>query len=329
MKDQNALIIKLNKKLDQSIDERNFEQADEISRQLCRLQGLEPAGEMPGNFILRLKKESGRGGGFSCKRISKKAAGIVAAAAVFLLLGGTVGAAVLYNSGVSIFKYGLSTSGEALEATAEDEGSISSYRNADLTDVPDTTTLLSKEESASGSAWVEKKVYDETYTVYDSEDAVSWTPTEQKNHVTEYRYEDYYAAAMDAGFDRLMSENYRGEVLYYIYEHTDENSKDSPDTLSITGNFSYGSGSFSLNQYPGNEESTAFAVITNETGNNREYVSSCGYQFALTDDQDETGKTRTHTLVKCDNYFLTLKFTGMSEEEIHAVLETVRLNDNF
>lgn len=104
--------------------------------------------------------------------------------------------------------------------------------------------------------------------------------------------------------------------------------EDEPADLSISGRYAYGNGSFALSQYPGNEENTEFAVITNETGNNREYISSTGCLFALTDDRDEKGQTRTHTLVKCDNYFLTLEFTGMSEEEIHAVLETVRLKGN-
>lgn len=175
---------------------------------------------------------------------------------------------------------------------------------------------------------MEKKVYDENYTVYDSDDKVNWTPFIQTNHVTEYRYEDYYAAALDAGFEQLFSENYKGKTFYYIYEHTDEHSKDSPADYSISGSYVYGNGSFTLSQYPGKDENTEFAVITSETGNNREYVSSTGCLFALTDDRDENGQARTHTLVKCDGYFLTLEFTGMSEKEIHAVLETVRLGKN-
>lgn len=255
------------------------------------------------------------------KKISRHAAGIAAAAAVFLLLGGTVSAAVLYNSGINIFEHGLSTDGEVTPPESD-------FQDVDLPDVPDTTTLLSTEQGSPDSAWVEKKVYDENYTVYDSDDKVNWTPFIQTNHVTEYRYEDYYAAALDAGFEQLFSENYKGETFYYIYEHTDEHSKDSPADYSISGSYVYGNGSFTLSQYPGKDENTEFAVITNETGNNREYVSSMGCLFALTDDRDENGQTRTHTLVKCDGYFLTLEFTGMSEEEIHAVLETVRLGEN-
>ncbi len=333
MNNQNALIKELNQKLEQYMEEENYEKVDEVSRQLCRLQNLETVEEMPDDFILRLKNKEKSAMKRNeektpvphYRKMSRRAAGIAAAVAVFLLLGGTVSAAVLYNSGINIFEHGLSTSGEVTTPGPEYE---SPYQDVNLPDVPDTTTLLSKEQGSSDNAWVEKKVYDENYTVYDSDDAVNWTPYVQTNHVTEYRYEDYYTAALDAGFEQLFSENYNGETLYYIYEHTDEHSEGAPTDLSISGTYAYGSGSFTLNQYPGNAENTEFAVITNETENNREYVSSTGCLFALTDDQDENGQTRTHTLVKCDNYFLTLEFTGMSEKEIHAVLETVRLNGN-
>lgn len=53
-----------------------------------------------------------------------------------------------------------------------------------------------------------------------------------------------------------------------------------------------------------------------------------GRQYKCREKRKGKGQTRTHTLVKCDTYFLTLKFTGMTEDEIHAVLETVRLNGN-
>ena len=320
MNNQNALMKELNKKLEQYMEEENYEKADEVSRQLCRLQGLETAEEMPDDFIPQLKNKEKS----AMKKISGHVAGIAAAAAVFLLLGGTVSASVLYNKGINIFEHGLSTAGEVTPP----EDYESPYQDVNLPDVPDTTTVLSEEQGSSENAWVEKKVYDENYTVYDSEDAVNWTPYLQTNHVTEYRYEDYNTAALDAGFEQLFSENYNGETFYYIYEHTDEHSEGAPTDLSISGSYAYGKGSFTLAQYPGNSENTEFAVITNETGNNREYVSSTGCLFELTDDQDENRQTRTHTLVKCDNYFLTLEFTGMTEDEIHAVLETVRLNGN-
>lgn len=338
MDQKNTLIEELNRKLAQYMEEENYEKVDEVSRRLLNLHGLEPAEKMPDDFIRRLKKEAyamekkkenstiqtpDRSSKIRHrKKMSKHAAGIAAAAAVFLLLGGTVSAAVLYNQGINIFDYGLSTAGEAVAPEPE-----SPFQDVSLPDIPDTTTVLSAEQGSADNPWVEKKVYDESYTVYDSDDAVNWTPFVQTNHVTEYRYTDYYTAALDAGFERLFSENYKGETFYYIYEHRDTDGKErEPADLSITGNYAYGNGSFTLNQYPGNAETTSFAVITNETGNNREYVSSSGFLFALTDDRDESGQTRTHTLVQCDGYYLTLTFTGMSEDEIHAVLETVRLN---
>lgn len=284
MDNQNVLIKEWNQKLTKYMEEENYEKVDEVCRQLCRLQGLEPAEKMPDDFIHRLKKEESvmakkkeKTAIDHYKKISKRAAGIAGAAAVFLLLGVTAGAAVLHNKGINIFEHGLSTAGEVTAPESE-------------------------------------------------------SPFSQTNHVTEYRYEDYYTAALDAGFEQLLSRNYEGETFYYIYEHMDEDghtTEAESALLSISGSYAYGNGSFSLSQYPVNEESTNFAVITNETGNNREYVSSIECLFALTDDRDDSGQTRTHTLVKCDGYYLTLEFIGMSEEEIHAVLETVRLNDNF
>lgn len=146
MDNQNALIKELNQKLTQYMEEENHEKVDEVSRQLCCLQGLEPAEEMPEDFICRLQNKEKS----AMKKISRHAAGIAAAAAVFLLLGGTVSAAVLYNSGINIFEHGLSTNGEVTPPESD-------FQDVDLPDVPDTTTLLSEEQGSPHSAWWKKR----------------------------------------------------------------------------------------------------------------------------------------------------------------------------
>ena len=57
MDNQNVLIKEWNQKLTKYMEEENYEKVDEVCRQLCRLQGLEPAEKMPDDFIHRLKKE--------------------------------------------------------------------------------------------------------------------------------------------------------------------------------------------------------------------------------------------------------------------------------
>lgn len=100
---------------------------------------------------------------------------------------------------------------------------------------------------------------------------------------------------------------------------------------SISGTYSYGSGSFGIDQMKRSTDSIeeadseALMVITTtqETVNEREYISSAGVPFKLSDDT-ESGYTRTTTVYKGKTFHAILTFTGMTEEEIHQVLDDIQ-----
>ena len=80
---------------------------------------------------------------------------------------------------------------------------------------------ISEEEGSAANHWLSKKVWDDTYEVYDSDDAVNWTKGYQTTRITEYRYADYFTAAEDADFEKIFKTNYVGDVAYCQYEHID------------------------------------------------------------------------------------------------------------
>ena len=57
MENNNALIKKLNKKIDLYLKQGDFDKADKACLELCRLRGQKPADHMPENFLYQLKRK--------------------------------------------------------------------------------------------------------------------------------------------------------------------------------------------------------------------------------------------------------------------------------
>lgn len=329
----NALITELNQKIDHYLKQEEYDKADEACKALCRLQGQKPADHMPEDFLYQLKRKEHEN--MNIKKASKRLSGIAAAAAVaVLLVGGTVSAAVIYNSNVHFSTKGLTAGDDIKVSFVPEEGDAV---DIDLPEMSgeNTITPISEEEGSSSVPWLSKKVWDDTYEVWNSDDATNWTKGYQTSRTTEYRYADYFTAAEDAGFDRLFKTNYTGDTFYYQTEHLPDESDiaagiDSETDYSISGEYSYGNGRFTLNQqkYRATESDetaeTASMVITTtgETSGEREYLNSAGITFKLSDDT-ELGETRTTTMFTGTAYDAILQFTGMTEEEIHEVLDNI------
>lgn len=313
-------VTELDKLLDKYLEEEDYQKAEEISREICRQQGLNAVSQMPEDFLFRIKhkvKEERKNMSLY-KRISKIAAKAAIVSGMVLLIGGSVSAAVIYSTGVNPFKYGLS-SGKV------SEGGTSEFNNINFEEDTEGTSVLTESVEGNGSdAWIEKKTWDNEDIVYESDDSVEWTPTNDKYRITEYKYEDYNTAAGDTGFTKVFKSDYAGNAFYRERESLNgEEDTDIGRDYSIYGEFLYGKGSFTLNQSKTNGEAEAISVITGDTTNNqREYVSSKGYAYNLVDDE-ETGKTRTTTMIAGNEYSVILTFTGMSEKEIQDILEDV------
>lgn len=329
----NALITELNKKIDHYLEQGQYDRADEACRALCRIQGQKPADHMPEDFLYQLKRKEHEN--MNIKKTSKRLSGIAAAAAAAVLfVGGTVSAAVIYNGNIHFSTKGL-IAGEDMEISyVSEEGETV---NVDLPEMSgeDTITPISEEEGSPSSPWLGKKVWDDTYEVWNSDDAVDWTKGYQTSRITEYRYADYFTAADDAGFGRLFKTNYTGDTFYYQTEHLPDESDraagvGSETDYHITGEYSFGSGRFTLDQQKyrtaGSGEAAAAAnmviTTTGETENEREYLNAAGITFKLSDDT-ESGDTRTTTMFTGKTYDAVLQFSGMTEEDIHEVLDNI------
>ncbi len=333
MENNNALIIKLNKKIEYYLDHGEYEKADQVCRELCRIQGLTPVSHMPEHFPEKLKRKEHET--MHMNKTSKRLSGIAAAAAAaVILIGGTASAAVIYNNNVHFSLKGL-TAGENIDMSfIPEEGEPLDVALPEMSG-ESTVTPISEEEGSASTGWLGKKVWDDTYEVWDSDDAVNWTKGYRTTRVTEYRYADYFTAAEHAGFEKLFQTNYTGDVFYYENEHLPDESDTaagigSTMDYSITGDFSFGHGHFSIDQQTyrtteeGNAAETSSMVITTtgEASNEREYLNAAGISFKLSDDT-EFGETRTTTMFTSETCSAVLQFNGLTEAEIYEVLDHI------
>lgn len=315
MDNKQKLVETLNEQMDECIESRNYKKLEEVSRELCQLQGLDMVEKMPDDFVLQIKrreKEKMR----LIKRLSKHVTKIAAAFAVALVAGGIASAAFYYNSGVNVFKYGLST-GEV------DTDTKSQFDGVKLPEGSNETKVIEEERGDSSHIWTKKKVWKETRTQYESDDAVNWKDKKLVDRYTQYSYDNYFAAAEENDFAKVFRKDYSGSVSYQKTEHL---KQDAETDYTILGKFSLGNGIFTFEQQKEKTENTKFVLITGDTSNEREYVSSSGYAYKLADDK-ETGKTRTNVVVPCNDYRLIFSFTGMSDDEIHEVLENIDIEN--
>lgn len=322
MNNYNDSIEELNILMDEYLEAEDFDKVEEVSRELCRLQELKPIDKMPDDFVFQiLRKEKKDMNRF--KRILKHTTKAATVAALVLLAGGTVSAAVMHNNGVNIFKYGLSAGGG--EVTVEANTELTEFENVKLPETSDDK-ITNKKNIKGGpeDAWIEKNMWNEEYSGWSSDDRKVWEEYPQANQYTEYKYKDYKTAVMDVGFKNVLKRDYTGGATYTECEYLTEDEESRSIDYSIFGEFEFSNGKFTLNQKKLEDASnTECIVITGETTNNgREYVSSNGYVYKLTDDK-EFGEKRTTVLAVIGQYELILEFTGMSEDEIHAVLEDI------
>lgn len=333
MENNNALTKKLNQQIEYYLEREEYDKADQACRELVRIQGGTPVDHMPEDFLSKLTRKEHET--MHITKTSKRFSGIAAAAAVaVLLVGGTASAAAIYNSNIHFTLKGLVAGEDIQMSYTPEDGEAIDARLPEMA-AENIVTPVSEEEGSTATPWLNKKVWDETDEIWDSDDAVNWTKGYQTTRVTEYRYADYFTAAENAGFEKLFQKNYTGDVFYYENEHLpDEADKAAgigPETAySITGEFLCGSGRFTVDQQKyrkietGESAETASMVITTteETGNEREYLNTAGISFKLTDDT-ETGEVRTTTMFTADSYDAVLQFTGMTEAEIHEVLDAI------
>ena len=144
---------------------------------------------------------------------------------------------------------------------------------------------------------------------------------------TRYQYDDYKAMLADSKIPNWLSKDYElAESAVYI------NSKDDTrESDSIDANFKYGEGQFHLsitNMVKGYAENVSSSLYLTNTGNKRTYKNVDGVEFTLVDEVREEGElttTRTYVVIAYDMYDGYISFEGLTEEQIHEVLDSVKI----
>lgn len=142
-----------------------------------------------------------------------------------------------------------------------------------------------------------------------------------------YTYGDFKTAVEDTGFPAAFKElpGEADSVIYTTINLGDDTMEYEMDTI-----FNYGEGKVALNQsyIEGNvAPDAAFGVATGETENERIYSNSSGAEFTLIDSRKETSEGEeektTYVVVSYNNVQGYLSFNGLSEDEIHQILDKV------
>ena len=169
--------------------------------------------------------------------------------------------------------------------------------------------LLSTEEPKEGDQWLTKK--EEVFG--------------EQLLVTTYTYPDYETSISDTNFESILREKPGKEHQDIIYQIRSIVGNEGCN-YSLDAYFAYGNGFVHLNQMMadgGFTEMDVYGVSMYQTGNVRTYLSSSGAEFTLVDDLER--KQYTIVMLPLEDVWGCLRFDGLSEEEIHQVLDLVEL----
>lgn len=178
------------------------------------------------------------------------------------------------------------------------------------TEEPVTTNRISYEEGTADTLWTSKKV------------------SEVNGYVTTtYTFDSYAKAQQYSGIGTKFTTEYLPEskngIIYSVTEN--EGFRES----ELSADLKYREGSFTVLQSRsevGFAEDFAFSVKLQNTSNERDYRTKDGVTYHLVDETisgEDGNKVNTYVMIATDDYEGFISFRGLSEEEIHEVLDTV------
>ena len=166
-----------------------------------------------------------------------------------------------------------------------------------------------------------------------------------KNYV--YVYPDYETVLEDTVFTNIFDSSI-GESEYTSYTVVEEiGYSDNTATVSdasstdrvyyrseeLTAHFKCGEGRVILDQSisEGVADDAAYSIALNDGAkNSRDYTSKNGLEFTLVDEtrasDDGEESTATYVMLAYDDYTGFISFQGMTDDEIHNILDKINLN---
>ena len=154
------------------------------------------------------------------------------------------------------------------------------------------------------------------------------------SHTCNYTYPDYQTAVSDTGFANVFTTilGTQESVTYQTVAYSIPGWESFQGGAMLYLCCNYGLGSYQLEQMPraGEDPESAgicgFSVPMTHSGNVRSYVSANGTEFTLVDDLVQGAVLqKTVVMIDCEKMIGSVTFHGLTEEEIHQVLDTLDL----
>lgn len=149
------------------------------------------------------------------------------------------------------------------------------------------------------------------------------TEPQSRGYHTDYkRFATYEEAYKDLSIGATFSTKYEltGEAVTSV-----TTGPDNYVMRDIEATFKYDEGTFSTyyKKSEGNiAKDVADVILLKNTQNERTYETN-GLTFTLVDEVDGD-VTKTHTMIKCDEYVGYLRFEGLKDKQIHKILDTLQ-----
>ncbi len=323
----NNEILHLRQRINEEIENGNYEMVEELSTELCELQEYESNVQMPDDFsyqIRRMNKEA------TMKNIKKYMARVAVVLGILGVSGGTVYAAVSHFRQVDYFEHGLVVEGSA-KIKSTDESNTDEDVQMETTFLPeseDTVSIISSEKGTANDLWISKIVRQRTSPTLESDNGIDWYNGEENIvNETEYSYVDYETACNDSGLINLFANKYEQNGTTTYTEYVSQDNISDNKNGEIISTFNYGNGGFTVDEQKilkgeGSDRTTVVFTSTEPTTNHREYTDTLGRTYLLSDDT-EFGTLRTTVLISYDEYDIIIMFTGLSDVEIHEILDSI------
>ena len=141
-------------------------------------------------------------------------------------------------------------------------------------------------------------------------------------HTETKHFKTYEEGRKEVGFGATFDEQYE---LTEIVETSVTTGPDNYKMTDIGVWFKYGDGIVHayFKKSEGNIASdVADVVLLANTSNERDYTTKDGITFTLVDEKKDD-RVRTHIMLKTDEYVCSIMFDGLSDKQIHHVLESM------
>ena len=323
----------LKNKLDAAIDQGKVEEADRLAAQISQNRQEDLNITMPENFPDQIRFQEQR----RRKNMKMKRMKIAAAAAVFLLAGSAVyAAAPLIQKTIKNIDNGMVV-GEGKDNTQfGDSGSEIPDKEKAAEQLQNRSEdemerILSEEEGSTSDLWLRKIRSIDIAPRLEWVEGQGWVEMEDeadRTITTKYVYKDLKDALTDSDYPMILPEKLAagyeladGEAYYSEYTQKDN---DNIFAKSVDGIYRNQQGARAEYHFQWDQEEVGqeFILSGDQVTGGSSYTAADGTVYTLEEGKDD-GTAYISAAMAAGNYRLYMKFTGLTEAEIHAILDSI------